>query len=239
MAILTVWQALGWGTAVACLLEGGRTRRWRWVVAAIVLMGISWPWPVPSQTAPALAPAWPSPPVGGVQGNPQELALVPPLVAIRPLPTPLAEHPPSQTLVADTPLAPPQLHIPRLGLQTAVAPVPIRGEVWDVSQLGGGVGWLEGLSRQVLVGHMTFPWLGLLQEGAFAHLEGMRLGDVVEYGGLRYEVVAVGRLPADGVAQLLQAEPTALLLLTCTDWNFETWQYDNRLVVTAVPVAEP
>lgn len=241
MLFVSLWLSFWWGVSAVCLLEGWRTRRWGWVLIAIGLFAsqivsglgsqrdsLSAGQPASVPTSQPVSPlATPLPfPLLSISANPT-ISTAPPF-----LPSPTESSPIQQPLL---------LQIPRLGLETAVQTIPIVEEMWDVSALGAGVGRLEGLAESVvLVGHMTFPWLNLLQEGAFAHLQEMRLGDEVVYtlGGevVRYEVAAVGRLAPDAVAQLLTAEANTLFLLTCTDWNFETWQYDNRLVVTAVRV---
>ena len=242
-------HAFLFGLAAVCLLEGWRTRRWGWLVVAGGILASQLVSLSPSQLTavshqpPAVSqPSAPNP-QSTIQ-NPQSFTLLPfPPLSISANPTISSAPPPLRPSAEPSPTPPPPLlQIPRLGLETAVQTIPIVGGMWDVSALGAGVGLLEGLADEpvVLVGHMTFPWLNLLQEGAFAHLQDVRLGDEVVYtlGGemVRYEVAAVGRLAPDAVAELLTAAPNTLLLLTCTDWNFETWQYDNRLVVTAVRV---
>ncbi|MCB0035629.1 MAG: class F sortase, partial [Anaerolineales bacterium] len=165
----------------------------------------------------------------------------PPVVAIADN-TPI---PVTATPTITPPPRPPRLDIPRLDIAHTIVTVPIQAGEWDVSSLGEQVGWLEGTGRvpatagaPVLVGHMTYPDANLLEQGAFAYLQEIRLGDEVVYEveGERYvyEVVAVGRIAPADVSALFAADGETLFLLTCTDWNNESRVYENRLLVRAV-----
>lgn len=152
--------------------------------------------------------------------------------------------PPPPATPTATPFPPPHLHLTRLKLSWPIQTIPITAGVWDVSSLGEQVGHLAGTGRVpadehpiVLVGHMTFPLLNQLEQGAFAQLDQLLLGDVFTYQfeGVvyTYEVAQVGRVSPAEVSRLLEGDGTTLLLVTCTDWNFFTYSYDNRLVVQA------
>lgn len=153
--------------------------------------------------------------------------------------------PPPPATPTATPFPPPQLHLPRLELSWSIQTIPITAGVWDVSDLGEQVGHLAGTGRTpadehpiVLVGHMTFPLLNQLEQGAFAQLDQLLLGDALTYQfegvAYTYEVTQVGRVSPAEVSRLLEGDGTTLLLVTCTDWNFFTYSYENRLVVQAV-----
>lgn len=165
----------------------------------------------------------------------------PPVVAI-------ADNTPIPVTATPTSTPPPRplrLDIPSLAIAHTIVTVPIQAGEWDVSGLGGQVGWLEGTGRvpatagaPVLVGHMTYPDANLLAQGAFAYLQEIRLGAEVVYevDGERYiyEVVEVGRIAPADVSALYAADGETLFLLTCTDWNDQSRVYENRLLVRAV-----
>lgn len=188
---------------------------------------------------PVVGPAWPT-------ATPTPLNSPAGYVALpRPGQIVTTHTPPPPTPPLATLFPAPHLHLPRLELSWPIQTIPITAGVWDVSQLEEQVGHLAGTGRTpadehpiVLVGHMTFPLLNQLEQGAFAQLDQLLLGDVLTYqfeGVIyTYEVTQVGRVAPAAVSRLLEGDGTTLLLVTCTDWNFFTYSYDNRLVVQAV-----
>lgn len=140
------------------------------------------------------------------------------------------------------------LRIPSLEVAAAVGDIAVRDGVWDVSQLGDGVGRLATTGirpadewAMVLAGHMSFPSANLLQQGAFAALQYVQTGSDVFYevGDVvyHYQVESVRRIAPDAVDALYVADGSRLLLVTCTDWDEAGRLYSNRLLVTAVMVA--
>jgi LPXTG-site transpeptidase (sortase) family protein len=138
-----------------------------------------------------------------------------------------------------------RLHIPALQLNKPVLTIPLENGSWDVSTLGGDVGWLAATAAEpggnqpmVFVGHMTFADDRLLEEGAFAHIPTLPYGSAVvletNVEKLTYRIDSVRRAPASDVSALFQETGDAILLLTCADWNPLRGVYDNRLLVRAV-----
>lgn len=152
----------------------------------------------------------------------------------------------SAATATPTPAAPPRLIIPSLGVDEAVMPVFIRNGHWDMRDLGLGVGWLETTGAypgddlaMVLVAHLTVT---AADHGPFAYLQKIKAGadvlyqaDGIEY---RYAVSEKGRVQPDRVSKLYVPDGQSLLLVTCTDWDFDQFVYANRLMVRAVLVEQ-
>lgn len=239
---MTIIAAFLWGCGVVLVLEGWRRNRPLCALCALVpIAGGMWVGgrPVVTSDVPVMAV------VAEREDNARPVAestAIPSATerVVTPSQTPIVEIvEPAATF------APPHLEIRSLGIDQGIVAVPIEDGRWNVSLLGGEVGWLEGTGIRplvgetpVLVGHTTFADDQLLAQGAFANLEGIRLGAEVVYWaeGERYvyEVVGVGRVAPDDVARLFAADGKTLLLLTCTDWSEESWSYENRLLVEAV-----
>ena len=139
------------------------------------------------------------------------------------------------------------LRIPALSVARSIVEVPLENGRWDVSQLGGRVGWLSGTGTHpgddqamVFVGHMTFPASDTLEQGAFANLQSVTYGTEVIYhqGGhdLIYEVTEISRIDPSDIEQIHLADGNSILLLTCTDWDGNGRVYANRLLVRATLV---
>lgn len=137
------------------------------------------------------------------------------------------------------------LRIPSLDLDSPIEIIPIRAGQWDVSQLGGRVGWLTTTgthpgddTAMVFVGHMTYPTLSTLERGAFAYLQTVTFGTRVIYdaGDTEYTYVVreIGRVPPGDVDRLYLPDGDSLLLVTCTDWDNADGIYSNRLLVRAI-----
>ena len=156
------------------------------------------------------------------------------------------EPEPSPTLPdkTDTSHEPAYLRIPALNVAQPIVEIPLQNGRWDVSQLGGQVGWLSGTGTHpgadqamVFAGHMTFPTSAALVEGAFANLQYATYGTEVIYhqGGhdLVYEVTAINRIDPADIEQINLADENSILLVTCTDWDGNGRVYNNRLLVRA------
>jgi LPXTG-site transpeptidase (sortase) family protein len=205
---LSVWQTMGGRAA----LSAGR---------AVALPGGLGPAPTAGG------------PEAGLSLSPAEAAASP--AAGRPLPP----------LVPDDQLAPeaspPRLQIPSLDLDEAVRPILLRDGEWDITPLGLGIGWLESTGARplsdlamVLIGHLT---LSAAQRGPFADLQHIARGAEIIYvldgEAFVYAVREKGRLTTDDVGRIYLPDGRSLLLITCTDWDFEAHEYAKRLLVRA------
>lgn len=159
----------------------------------------------------------------------------------------LRDTPWSRSAITRPKSPPTRLHIPALKINSTIVPAPLRDGAWDVDGLGSSVGLLATAGQypgdtlaMVLAGHMTFPDGNLLEQGAFAELQyatyGMEV--LVEAGGQTavYQVVEINRIAPDAVNRLYLEDGDTILLLTCTDWNEDTYLYANRLLVRAIRV---
>ena len=136
------------------------------------------------------------------------------------------------------------LEIPALGLKTAVLGVPLEEGSWDVSWLGGQIGWLEGSAfpglpgNSVLTGHV-YDSNG--RAGPFQRLHEMGWGQqiIVHAFGVvyTYEVRIVDTYvsPSDR-GPLRHEELPWLTLVTCQGYDPASASYRWRTVVRAVLV---
>jgi len=169
-----------------------------------------------------------------------------------PLPSPqisFHKQPAAQTTqVSPAPTSPQtavrRLRIPALNLSKPVHTIPLNNGTWNVSELGGNVGWLETTAvhpndeqAMVFVGHMTFANHNLLEQGAFADIPNLPYGTVVtletDTRSHTYLVDSVRRVSPDNTDALYQEPGNSILLLTCADWNPQTGIYENRLLIRA------
>ncbi len=146
--------------------------------------------------------------------------------------------------VEPLPTAVRRLRIPALNLNQLVRPIFLENGIWDVAELGNGVGWLETTAvhpddaqAMVFVGHMTFANDNLLEQGAFADIPTLPYGSAVILeigdGSHTYFVDSVRRVSPDNTDALYQESGNTILLLTCVDWNQQKGVYENRLLVRA------
>lgn len=131
-----------------------------------------------------------------------------------------------------------RLVIPKLKLDAPVVVAPIKDQSWQVDHLGQKVGHLEGTavpgsnSNVVLAGHIT---LAQGVYGPFAGLAQLSPGDIltVYQGGQKFDYMVDGYDIVERTA-IDVTYPTStgqLTLITCNNWNSETGQYEQRLVV--------
>lgn len=131
-----------------------------------------------------------------------------------------------------------RLIIPRLNLDAPVIISPIKDQTWQVDHLGQNVGHLEGTaapgsnSNVVLAGHIT---LAQGVYGPFAGLAQLSPGDIltVYQGEQKFNYVVDGYDIVERTA-IDVTYPTStgqLTLITCNNWNSQTGQYEQRLVV--------
>ncbi len=131
-----------------------------------------------------------------------------------------------------------RLVIPTLNLDAPVTLSSIKNQTWDVAQLGQAVGHLEGTappgsnSNLVLAGHVT---LAAGVYGPFAGLAQLSKGDliVVYEGSQKYQYVVDGYRTVERTdVQVTHPTDTGqITLITCTNWNREAGQYDQRIIV--------
>lgn len=140
-----------------------------------------------------------------------------------------------------------QLHVPALGLEAPVVPVPLRdGGVLDPPADVADVGWWDGsaepggeVGQTVMTGHSVHDGGGVMDD-----LEQLRAGDVVRVtdpdGHVDYEVVEVttwskAQLAARAVETFGQDRHHGrLVLVTCEDWDGD--DYASNVVVFAEPL---
>jgi len=136
---------------------------------------------------------------------------------------------------------PARLRIARLNVDANILTIPIVNGQWDLSTLGGEVGWLTTTGAfpgdtlaMALVGHITTETYA---RGAFADLEQIKPGDEIVYTALGveyvYQVRRRSRVTPENVKALYVPDGHILLLLTCTDWDADGKRYANRLLVEA------
>ena len=131
-----------------------------------------------------------------------------------------------------------RLLIPKLNLDAPVVVSPIKDQTWQVDHLGQKVGHLEGTaapgsnSNVVFAGHVT---LAQGVYGPFAGLAQLSPGDsmTVYQGDKKFNYVVDDYEIVDRTA-IEVTYPSSrgqLTLITCNNWNSETGQYEQRLIV--------
>jgi sortase (surface protein transpeptidase) len=152
-----------------------------------------------------------------------------------------APYSPHETEPTATPTTPPRMLIPSLGLDEAVLTIPIIDGNWDLSQLDTQIGWLSTTGSHPgdalamdFIGHYT---VNAALKGALADLWKTQLEDEITYrsGGVDYVYAIKSKVTVapNAVSQLYVNDGQQLLLVTCTDWNYLLFKYDDRLIVTA------
>ncbi len=135
------------------------------------------------------------------------------------------------------------LEIPALGIRTSIVGVPQSGNTWDVTWLGGDVGYLNGtafptwVGNSVLTGHV---YLSNGLPGPFVNLHTLQWGDqiIVHLAGQKYiyQVREDKVLAPDDTSVFKHEDSPWLTLITCKDYNAAANTYAHRVVVTAVLV---
>ncbi|MBA4385371.1 MAG: hypothetical protein C0410_11595 [Anaerolinea sp.] len=135
-----------------------------------------------------------------------------------------------------------RLEIPTLDLKTVITGVPKKNGNWDVTWLGGQVGWLGGSALPGLAGNSVLTahvWDALNRPGPFYGLEKLDYGDqvIVHAWGEEYvyevrEVLSVK--PENVNAMLKHQEKAWLTLVTCQGYDEESGEYQHRVLVRAV-----
>lgn len=118
---------------------------------------------------------------------------------------------------------------------------------WETRYLGDAVGHLQGTSwiggaggNIVLAGHVTNE---RGEPGPFAYLFEAEIGDdVILTDGEEihhFAVAAIEEVDPAAVEYVAQDGAPRLTLITCDDWDNETGNYNQRLILIAEPVENP
>ncbi|MEL6268416.1 MAG: sortase [Chloroflexota bacterium] len=147
------------------------------------------------------------------------------------------------TQLAVTPTSPvandlPTLFIPNMGVIAPVVTLFISEGRWDVDGLGPRVGhlqrtpWLDEPGNIVLAGHVEMSDGRL---GVFAGLENLQLGDsiIVTENAVdhSFAVTDVKYVQPDDLSVLYSTDKSTITLITCSDFNFVSQQYEQRVIV--------
>jgi sortase A len=169
---------------------------------------------------------WPG---AGQLSSPEEASIAPlPYVAVSStvqLPGPVA-HAPTPAPGTEMPEV---LEIPAIGLRTDIVEVTIADGIWQVAEYAAG--YHRGTARPGTVGNTVISGHKGLAGAVFAHLEDVRLGDLIyvtagthEY---RYQVIEKVSVWPTQVEVMAPTSIPVLTLITCTAYDTQ------RLVVVA------
>lgn len=196
--------------------------------------------------APAFTPSVTAAPAATLSPSPRPPTSTAPPPTLTPAPSPSPSPTPATVFLASIQQAPPaaRLVIPALSLDREVQPVPITSGRWDVKTLVDAVGWLTTTGDQpgadlapALVGHVSLAD-GIA--GPFGDLWRLKLGADLYYDWLgrryHYQVDDKRRITPQSVDDLYVADGQRLLLVTCDGWDYASWRYTERLLVTALLV---
>lgn len=136
------------------------------------------------------------------------------------------------------------LEIPRLSIQAPIVSVPLSEGAWDVSWLGGQVGWLEGTAFPSKEGNSSLTahvYGSDGRPGPFVHLNQLSYGDeiIVHAWGMDYvySVRSVKQEDAQQESPVPQHEEYPwLTLITCRGYDEATDTYRYRVIVRAVQI---
>lgn len=206
------------------------------VVTAVPTMLSTLPPPVVAASSPATQASQPTPtsPV-------QSFALVedsPTDKTVESVPTTVATPIPQPQIQSQYP----QLIIPSLGINRVIRTVPVVEGQWDISQVESDIGWLQTTGEypgddqgMTFVGHVTRPWPELA--GPFAKLAFMKAGDEIIYRkdgtDYVYALEKYLKVSPQSVQSLYVDEGDVISLTTCSNWNYASFDYDERLIARA------
>lgn len=181
--------------------------------------------------------------------NPTESAVLGPVSQPNPDATAEQEMPElalNQTPVPEKFFEPGRIQIPDLGLDSQVVDVPLQNGTWDISALGNQVGLLGSTGRtpgedhsMVFIGHVT---LSALKNGPFYGIRFLRQGDRLTYiwdnNEYIYQVEDYFVISPDQVETLYSFGGDTILLVTCSEWSYNTQSYTKRSVTRAVLIEQ-
>lgn len=136
------------------------------------------------------------------------------------------------------------IEIPTLDVQTTVTGVPIDGSQWNLTWLGGQIGWLEGTAAPTWAGNTVLTAHAYTADGLpgpFARLKDLKYGEqiILHADGQKYiyEVKSRDLVLATDTTLLTQHEEMDwLTLITCQTYDARTQTYLYRTAVRAVLV---
>ena len=135
------------------------------------------------------------------------------------------------------------LEIPALGVEMPIVGVPLTGQGWDVSWLGGAAGYLEGTAYPTWAGNTAITahvWDNLNNPGPFVDLHTLKHGDEIiihAFGqAYTYEVRALTEVRPNDLSALPHSDYDMLTLITCKGFDTASGEYPWRLAVNAVLV---
>jgi len=172
-------------------------------------------------------------------------ATVAPLSAAAPTAEPAVE--PAEPAATYTPPAPTpvpgpgRLAISAIGVDEQTVIIPIKDGAWDISELGGRVGWLANTGRMpgddLAMAFTAHATISALVNGPFARLWTIKTGEELVYTWQGTDYVYAVReqwiVAPEDVGQLFVRDGNVLLLVSCNIWSSDGNIFTNRLVVRA------
>jgi LPXTG-site transpeptidase (sortase) family protein len=126
-------------------------------------------------------------------------------------------------------------------VELPIVGVPLTGDGWDVTWLGGRAGWLQGTAFPTWAGNTAITahvWDANNNPGPFIDLDTLQHGDqiIIHASGLvhTYEVRAVKQVSPHNLRALPHSDYDVLTLITCQGYDEASGEYDWRVVVRAV-----
>jgi LPXTG-site transpeptidase (sortase) family protein len=141
-------------------------------------------------------------------------------------------------------IEPGSLLIPKLGIDAVVVNVPLQEGMWDISSLGNQIGLLDSTGRMpgddqamVFIGHVT---ISAAEIGPFYETRFLESGDQLLYRWENidyiYRVEEKSIISPKDVGTLFSYGGDTVLLVTCSNWSYNTQSYTNRAITRAVLV---
>ncbi len=166
-------------------------------------------------------------------------------LAAEPTVEPAAE--PAEPVATYTPPAPTpvpgpgRLAISAIGVDEQTVIIPIKDGAWDISELGGRVGWLANTGRMpgddLAMAFTAHATISALVNGPFARLWTIKTGEELVYTWQGTDYVYAVReqwiVAPEDVGQLFVRDGNVLLLVSCNIWSSDGNIFTNRLVVRA------